>query len=169
MLEDESFAISERITELRKQHQMSQEQLAESLHVTRQAVSNWERNKSMPDLTLLQKMTVLFGITMDELIRGGYKKMMTPHQATDSNNEGERYRQMIQFQLDNKYDISIGLFYAASLFLTLALFLVITFLIRSELSGNYWLIGGLLAVWLCSFLGLGLLAHVLVTLFRKDK
>ncbi len=169
MVEDETAALGERITDLRKQHQMSQEQLAESLHVTRQAVSNWERNKSLPDLSLLQKMTILFGITMDELIRGGYRKMITPQQVSNSADEGERYRQMIELQLGNKYEISIGLFYAASLFLTFALFLLIAFLVRNELNGNVWLISGLVAGWLSSFLGFGLLAHVLVTLLRKDQ
>ena len=53
---------------LRTEKGMNQEQLAEQLHVTRQAVSNWERGLSMPDISKLPELAELFGSTIDELL-----------------------------------------------------------------------------------------------------
>lgn len=43
----------EQIKQIRKEQKLTQEQFANTLHVTRQAVSNWESNKNLPDLEML--------------------------------------------------------------------------------------------------------------------
>ena len=58
------------ISRLRAAHQMSQGDLAEALGVSRQSVSKWETNASVPDLDKLVKMSRLFGVTLDELVTG---------------------------------------------------------------------------------------------------
>ena len=58
----------ERLRELRIQHNMSQEQLAEQLHVTRQTVSKWEQGINQPDIYTLKQYSQIFGITLDELV-----------------------------------------------------------------------------------------------------
>lgn len=62
--------IGSRIKTLRTEQRLSQGDLAEQLHVTRQTVSNWENNKNYPDLSTLMEITELFDVTFDELIKG---------------------------------------------------------------------------------------------------
>lgn len=62
--------IGEKLYELRKQHQVSQEELAEMLHVSRQSVSKWENNSSVPELGKLVQICELFDLSLDELVRG---------------------------------------------------------------------------------------------------
>ncbi|MEE1273571.1 MAG: DUF3955 domain-containing protein [Olegusella sp.] len=60
----------EQIHGLRKRRGLSQERFAQELHVTRQAVSNWENNKNLPDLETLIAMSGTFDVSLDELILG---------------------------------------------------------------------------------------------------
>lgn len=62
--------LGERIYELRSRAGLSQGELADSLGVSRQAVSKWENNSAVPDLDKLLKMSELFGISLDELVKG---------------------------------------------------------------------------------------------------
>lgn len=62
--------MGERIGTLRKAMGMSQEQLAELLHVTRQTISKWEANKSVPDIDYLIKLGEIFRVSLDYLIAG---------------------------------------------------------------------------------------------------
>ena len=59
-----------RLYELRKKHGLSQEELAERLGVSRQAVSKWERSESSPDTDNLIALAQLYGLSLDELIYG---------------------------------------------------------------------------------------------------
>lgn len=59
------------IKQLRNDRNLTQEQMAEKLFVSRQAVSNWENNKNLPDLELVILMSTTFHISLDELILGG--------------------------------------------------------------------------------------------------
>lgn len=60
--------LSEKIKTLRKQARMSQEQLAEKLGVSRQAVTKWETATGVPELENLRAISALFRITIDELL-----------------------------------------------------------------------------------------------------
>ena len=55
---------------LRRQRGLTQEELAARLHVTRQAVSNWERNRILPELEILLSAAELLGVGVDELLYG---------------------------------------------------------------------------------------------------
>lgn len=57
-----------RLYELRKQHGLSQDELADKLNVSRQAVSKWERSESSPDTDNLIALAKLYGISLDELL-----------------------------------------------------------------------------------------------------
>lgn len=59
--------IGAKIAELRREHNMKQDELAEMLDVTPQAVSKWENGASMPDISLLPKIAQIFGVTIDDL------------------------------------------------------------------------------------------------------
>ena len=59
-----------RLFELRKKHNLSQEELAEKLGVSRQAVSKWERSEASPDTDNLIALAKIYDLTLDELIFG---------------------------------------------------------------------------------------------------
>ena len=59
--------IGNKIRELRKQRGITQEQLAESIGISFQAVSKWETNIALPDITLAPVLANYFGVSMDEL------------------------------------------------------------------------------------------------------
>lgn len=61
--------IGKSIAQIRKSRGLSQEQFGRMFHVTRQTISNWENEKSYPDLNTLTKISDTFNISLDELIR----------------------------------------------------------------------------------------------------
>ena len=60
--------IGEKIKKLRKQKDMTQEQLAEYLNISTQAVSKWETNLTLPDITLLPVLANIFNVSADVLL-----------------------------------------------------------------------------------------------------
>ena len=62
---------SEQIKDLRTREKLTQEQFAEKLNITRQAVSNWENDRNLPDIEMLILIAQNFHISLDELILGG--------------------------------------------------------------------------------------------------
>ena len=60
--------IGETIKKLRKQKDMTQEQLAEYLNISTQAVSKWETNLTLPDITLVPMLANIFDVTTDMLL-----------------------------------------------------------------------------------------------------
>ncbi len=62
--------IGEKLYELRKEKNLSQEEVAEKLNVTRQTVSKWETNQSTPDFDKIIPICELFGIGSEELLTG---------------------------------------------------------------------------------------------------
>jgi len=63
-------SIGRRISEYRRQRNITQEQLAETMGVTSQAVSKWENDISCPDISVLPQLADYFGVSLDLLIRG---------------------------------------------------------------------------------------------------
>lgn len=61
--------IGERIKESRKQKAFTQQEVADQLHVSRSAVSNWEVGRNYPDLDLIIRLSDLLDITLDHLLR----------------------------------------------------------------------------------------------------
>lgn len=62
--------LGEKIYQQRTKKKMSQGDLAEILNVSRQSISKWENNSSIPDLDKIVKMSEIFEISLDELIKG---------------------------------------------------------------------------------------------------
>lgn len=60
-------SVGERIAELRKKKNITQETLAAALNVSSQAISKWENNASMPDISLLPRIADAFDVTVDDL------------------------------------------------------------------------------------------------------
>ena len=64
------MTLGEKIIQLRTQKNWSQGDLADALDVSRQSVSKWETDASIPELGKLLKLSELFDVTLDELVRG---------------------------------------------------------------------------------------------------
>ena len=62
--------IGAKIIEIRKKRNMTQEDFAKIFHVTRQTVSNWENQKSYPDLQTLVQISDEFDVSLDTLLKG---------------------------------------------------------------------------------------------------
>ena len=62
------MTLGEKLKEIRKRFGLSQEQLAEIMNVSRQAITKWENNGGLPDVSNLQELSKIFGITIDYLL-----------------------------------------------------------------------------------------------------
>ncbi|MGM9618963.1 MAG: helix-turn-helix domain-containing protein [Oscillospiraceae bacterium] len=71
------MTLGENIARLRAERGMSQGALAEALEVSRQSVSKWETDGSVPELEKLVRMSALFGVTLDELVKGPQEETET--------------------------------------------------------------------------------------------
>ena len=80
--------LSKRIKELRTEKGWSQETLAEKAYVSRQTVSNWETEKSYPDVHSLLILSDIFGVSLDNLIKGDIVTM----KETIKNEDRETFR-----------------------------------------------------------------------------
>lgn len=76
--------ICERLREARNQAGMTQEQVAESIMVSRVTISHWENGKSLPDIASLISLSDLYHISLDSLVKGDSK--MTTKVKRDSRN-----------------------------------------------------------------------------------
>lgn len=64
--------IGETILKLREEKKMSQEEFAQYYHVTRQTISNWEKEKNYPDLQTLVKISDESGVTLDSMLKDNF-------------------------------------------------------------------------------------------------
>lgn len=67
--------IGQRIKEYRKIFGFSQEDLADKIFVSRQTISNWETGKAYPDIQIIISLSILFNISLDELIKEDLEEM----------------------------------------------------------------------------------------------
>ena len=67
--------LNEQIKKYRTEKNISQEELAVKIFVTRQSISNWENGKTYPDIHSLLLLSSLFGISLDQLVKGDIEIM----------------------------------------------------------------------------------------------
>jgi HTH-type transcriptional regulator/antitoxin HipB len=83
-----NLEIANKLLKLRKENNLSQEDLAEKLGVTRQAISKWERGESSPDTDNLIQLSNLYRVSLDELLGidvTTYKSPSYPRSSSDMN------------------------------------------------------------------------------------
>lgn len=83
-----------KIARLRKQQNLTQEQLAEKLGVTAQSVSKWENEITSPDISLLPAIAKIFNITTDELLG-----IVTPEQEKKMSELTNKERKNLMFKI----------------------------------------------------------------------
>lgn len=86
--------IGEKLFELRKNKNLSQEEVAEKLNVTRQTVSKWETNQSTPDFDKIIPLCELFEISTDELLRGKKEESLKEEKDTNILDEQEEKNEL---------------------------------------------------------------------------
>ena len=81
------MTIGKRIAHLRKEKGLTQEELAQHMGISPQAVSKWENDQTCPDISALPKLARLFGVTVDELLEGKEAlpavRMLPPEERKD--------------------------------------------------------------------------------------
>ena len=90
--------LNEQIKKYRTEMNISQEELAEKIYVTRQSISNWENGKTYPDIHSLLLLSSLFGISLDQLVKGDIevmKKVIQKEEIEKMNRYGRIYTVML--------------------------------------------------------------------------
>ena len=95
------MTIGERIKAYRKEKGLSQEQMAEALNVSRQAITKWESGKGLPDIENLIVLSRTFGVSLDEMVG---------EEASFQEKIGDQKRKRI-----NALTIAMFVFWAAAL------------------------------------------------------
>ena len=90
--------LNEQIKKYRTEMNLSQEELAEKIYVTRQSISNWENGKTYPDIHSLLLLSSLFGISLDQLVKGDIevmKDVIQKEEIEKMNRYGKTYAIML--------------------------------------------------------------------------
>ena len=98
--EDKKMTFAQKLKELRNRAGMSQENLAERVGVSRQAITKWETDKGAPEMENLLALSDLFGVSVDELLG------REPRRRTD----GFLYESVTEYDVADpkRYDVKLG-------------------------------------------------------------
>jgi transcriptional regulator with XRE-family HTH domain len=99
-------SLGKQISTRRKAMGLTQDQLAEKLGVTAQAVSKWENDQSCPDITTLPRLAEIFGISVDTLL--GRTEQEIVHEATIENNQSDEDSDVWDYIYDKTHRSGIG-------------------------------------------------------------
>ena len=88
-----SIVFCQKLKELRKKQDLTQEQIADIFHVSPQSVSRWETGANYPDIEMLPHIAIYFKVTVDELL--GTEAILGEERAAEYNG---------RLMLDGEYD-----------------------------------------------------------------
>lgn len=80
----ETINVGQKLQKARKSQELTQEQIAEQLGITRQTISNWENNKSYPDIVSLIKLSDIYQVSLDSLLKGDEAMVKHLAKSTDT-------------------------------------------------------------------------------------
>ena len=101
---EEVMILADKIINLRKKNGWSQEELAEKLGVTRQSISKYEGAQSIPDLDKILKLSEIFGVTTDYLIKDELEEEeYAPSQMQENESESDRSVHKVTMEMANEY------------------------------------------------------------------
>ena len=90
---------NDKLKKIRGEYNLTQEELAEKLDVSRQAITKWESGEGMPDVENLKQLAILFNTTLDELIMED-KKVLIPE---------KRYKYIEEMEIDHSKHFDVKL------------------------------------------------------------
>ncbi len=105
--------IGEKLLELRKSKQLSQEEVANKLNVTRQTVSKWETGQSMPDFDKILPICELYGISADELLTNTKNEKLEEEKVKEKEQENQNDKQEITEKRAKGIGLSILMYFIA--------------------------------------------------------
>lgn len=101
---EEVMILADKIINLRKKNGWSQEELAEKLGVTRQSISKYEGAQSIPDLDKILKLSEIFGVTTDYLIKDELEEEeYASSQMQENESESDRSVHKVTMEMANEY------------------------------------------------------------------
>lgn len=117
--------IGEKLYELRKEKNLSQEEVADRLNVTRQTVSKWETNQSTPDFDKIVPLCELFEISTEELLTGKKSTQKTEEENNAKNNVSSEQKVLTKEEVRKKsaevVSTSVFIYIAAVAFISIAI------------------------------------------------
>ena len=103
--------LNEKITIIRKMNNLTQEEFAEELGVSRQAISKWENGSSVPDVQMLLRVADYYNLTLDQLVRDDFDLPMAANtEVTDEKNTWADSDFDIETYLGKICDVSMNSF-----------------------------------------------------------
>ena len=132
--------VGTRIKKFRERQNISQDELALKIFVSRQTISNWETNKSYPDMKSLVMLSNIFNVSLDDFIKGDIVEM----------------RKMVDDDKIKKFNVLSFIFFAELLFLAISAY---------PLSEIYGFIG--IIIWILFFIITFVTAYF-IERFKKD-
>lgn len=138
--------LNQRIVEIRKENNLTQEEFANMFGVTRQTVSNWENGKNYPDLFTLIKISDAFNCSLDSMLKEDYE--MVEELDDEIEEDCKKIRRIIvdavlviimavvlfQFFLSYTSSIKLAIIYTAILLLELLILVLSTWFFGDKLT-----------------------------------
>lgn len=93
-----------RLLQYRKENNLSQEELAEKIGVSRQAVSKWERAEASPDTDNLIRLAEIYGVSLDEMLTGKKAEATEEAPESDSSEPEQEYAEPDENTTYKRYD-----------------------------------------------------------------
>lgn len=118
--------IGEFLSTQRKAHGYTQEEVAEKLGVSNRTLSSWETDRTVPDVTLLPAIADIYGVTVDEILRGERKASDEAAQASTISEKS--YKALLKNKYEkcrSLYTIMVGILTADFFFLIFSIFFLI--------------------------------------------
>lgn len=97
------MSLGKRLLDLRKSKQLSQEEVADKLNVTRQTVSKWETDQSTPDFDKIIPLCALYGVSSDQLLTGNAQNVEEKIENVENKEESS-----LNYETRKKRAIGIG-------------------------------------------------------------
>lgn len=95
------MTLGKRIAALRREKELKQEELAQMLSVSPQAVSKWENDQNCPDIGLLPELARILGVSVDELLSGRTEKQPVVTMVSEENRKDIK-DMMLRVTVDSK-------------------------------------------------------------------
>ena len=101
--------IGKRIAEYRKKKNLKQDELAEMLGVSAQAVSKWENDLSCPDISLLPELSKIFGVSIDEIVQGKKDEPVVSVLPEEQRKDIDKMMLRVQIESGSKDHVRVNL------------------------------------------------------------